>query len=275
MGNSSPADSPVLGVVIPARNAASTIGHTLASLSLVSTSIDVVVVDGESTDATLDIARAFGISTISRPPLGIYDAVNHGIRALSTPWVTYINADDILYGDCLLARLTSCGDADILYGSVDFVDVMGRFLHNWQSARPHLLLSLFRAGYSPLLQQGTLFRREVFDSLDGFDTSWQLVADADFWFRALLKKFRFHYESPRSVAAFRMHRNQLSRRLAAKSLREHRAMIERHGRGERLMGSFTSLLWRASNWKSYAARLGRRSQGMSAYACPSSFGIDE
>jgi len=247
-----------LGVVVPARNAAATIGSTLSAIRGASgAKLDIVVVDGESADETAGIAKAMGARVLRRPPQGIYDAVNFGLQIAAGEWLTYINADDVLYADVLTARIESAACHDVSYGPVDFVDHAGRHLHRWHSARPGHLLSLYRAGMSPLLQQGTLFRRDVIARLDGFDTRWQLVADADFWFRALEYGFRFQRSTAMSVAAFRMHPGQLGRLRAEDSLAEHAAMTATHGAERPWPGRVAALAWRSENWRSYARRLSR------------------
>jgi glycosyltransferase involved in cell wall biosynthesis len=247
-----------LGVVVPARNAASTIGSTLSAIRGASgAKLDIVVVDGESADETAGIAKAMGARVLRRPPQGIYDAVNFGLRIAAGEWLTYINADDVLYADVLTARIESAARHDVSYGPVDFVDHAGRHLHRWHSARPGHLLSLYRAGMSPLLQQGTLFRRAVFERLLGFDARWKLVGDADFWFRALEQGFRFQRTVAVSVAAFRMHAGQLGRIHAAESAAEHAAMTASHGQRGSWPGRVAAVAWRAANWPSYARRMSR------------------
>jgi len=247
--------TPRIGIVIPARNAGATIGETLAALQTApGLEADIVVVDGESSDATAAVAASYGVRVISRPPCGVYDAVNVGLAAVRGEWLTYINADDILYASLLADRIYAAAAHDVTYGPVDFIDARTRHLHRWHSARPSFLLSVYRAGMSPLLQQGTIFRREVFERLGGFDTRWRLVADADFWFRALEHGYRFHRTTAAAVAAFRMHAQQLSRVHATESREEHEAMTAHHGRQDSLAGRLAALAWRAGNWRSYIAR---------------------
>lgn len=255
--------TPTLGIVVPARNAAATIGTTLSALHAVcSVKVDVVVVDGESSDETAGIAIAMGARVTRLPPRGIYDAVNYGLEIATGEWLTYINADDILYADVLANRIHQAAGNHVAYGPVDFIDEAGRHLHRWHSACPGHLLSLYRAGMSPLLQQGTLFRRDVFEQLKGFDTRWRLVADADFWFRAIERGFRFQRTTTKSVAAFRMHAGQLGRLRASDSATEHAAMTNSHGRRRSWPGKLAAVAWRTGNWRSYAQRLSR-----AAFSC--------
>lgn len=82
-------------VVVPAYDAARYLGAALASVRDGERGpAEVVVVDDGSTDATAEIARAFGARVISGPNGGQAHARNVGIRAAQTPWIAFLDADD-------------------------------------------------------------------------------------------------------------------------------------------------------------------------------------
>lgn len=248
-------ESRPLGVVIPTLNCASTLAETLLSVASVSVTSRVIVADSGSTDGTLEIAARAGVEVLENLPLGMYAAINAAIARLNTPWVTYINGDDLLRCRGVLRLMARQADADVLYGPVDFVTADGSFIHCWHSAAPGSLLSLFHAGVSPLLQQGTLFRRKVFDELGGFDPKWRYVADADFWWRALGRGMRFVRIAYPPVAAFRMHRRQQTQMHAAEMRKEHLAMVRSHGMGCDMPTRYARVLrYRATNFRSYLER---------------------
>jgi len=250
---------PKLGVVVPVRNAASTIQATLLGLaSGINCIAKVIVVDGCSTDGTPAIAASMGFEVIQQP-CSLYEALNIGFQALSHEWLTWINADDILYTDSLPNRLLDAARADLLYGAVDFIDSQTRFVHCWHSAAPRDLLRLFRAGYSPMLQPGTLFRRALFEQAGGFLPHYSLVADADFWYRCLELGARAVRSNHPPVAAFRLRREQLSRVGAAEMVSQHAAMTASNGGQPGKWHAFMPLVrLRAGNWRSYAMRALRR-----------------
>lgn len=263
-----------LGIVVPTLNAAGTLAATLNSLEAIEAAgARVVIVDGGSTDKTLDIVALRRLSVISHRG-GLYSALNKGFRSLETKWLTWINGDDLLYGDSLLPRITNAGSAFVLYGRVDFIDVAGRFMHSWMSAAPGNLLTLYKAGFSPLLQQGTLFRRSVFDSIGGFDERYRFVADADFWWRALEAGFPFERASHPPVAAFRLHSSQFSQTAAAEMRTEHKQMVRDHGGPHRSLRALAAVLrWRLANAPSYAMRAMRRHQLDGSVGVPSSYSL--
>lgn len=257
-GPSNPARS--LGVVIPTLNCAATLAETLLSVARVPAIARVIVADSGSTDGTLEIAASAGVEVIEHAPRGMYAAINMAIHQLDTPWVSYLNGDDLLRCDGITRLLQQASSADILYGPVDFVTADGSFIHCWHSASPRSLLPLYRAGVSPLLQQGTLFRRVVFETLAGFDTQWRFVADADFWFRAAEHGYRFRRINHPPVAAFRMHSGQQSQKHGCEMREEFRRMTASHGAQSRSPLSRARLLgYRLANTRAYAVRCLRRS----------------
>jgi glycosyltransferase involved in cell wall biosynthesis len=85
-----------IAVVIPARDAAPTIGRAVGSALAQRPAPDwVIVVDDGSTDGTADLARAAGASVITlATPGGVAAARNAGVTAAGTEWVAFLDADD-------------------------------------------------------------------------------------------------------------------------------------------------------------------------------------
>ena len=255
--NDGPADG--LGVVVPTLNCATFLADTLSSIQQVQIVSQVVVSDSGSTDGSLDIARAAGVDILHNAPSGLYAAINAGIRRLSTPWLTYLNGDDLFQSRGITELFATRNDHDVLYGPVDFITQDGGFLHCWHSARPGDILPLFRSGVSPVLQQGTLFRRSLFESLGGFSEGWRFVSDADFWWRAAEAGARFHRISHPPVASFRMHAGQLSQIHKTRMHDEFREMAARHSRkAGGLVAWWRRSRYRTANWRGYLVRLLRQ-----------------
>jgi len=249
-----------LAIVVPTLNAEAHLATSLAALKpAIRLGASVTIVDGGSTDRTTAIAHEHGIRVLAAAG-SMYAALNAGFRAASEPWLTWINADDVLFCDHLEQRLAVAGSADITYGRVDFIDSQGRFIHSWLSAPPKFLSPLYRSGYSPLLQQGTLFRRAVFERLGGFDERYRFVGDADFWWRAVEAGFHFARSRHPPVAEFRIHPAQLSSAHALEMNHEHASMVAEHGGRWRPSALGPLAVWRLENVGAYSMRLLRRAQ---------------
>lgn len=256
-----PADGPGdhLGVVVPTLNCAAFLADTLASLRRVTIVSQIVVADSRSTDGTLDIARAAGVDILHDAPAGLYAAVNAGMRRLSTPWATYLNGDDVFQSHGMSRLFAERENFDVLYGPVDFITEDGGFLHCWHSARPRDVLPLFRSGVSAVLQQGTLFRRSLFESLGGFSERWRFVSDADFWWRAAEAGARFHRITHPPVASFRMHAGQLSQIHKTHMYEEFLDMAATHSsRAGALASWWRRSRYRAAHCRGYLLRMLRQ-----------------
>lgn len=169
-----------------------------------------IVVDSGSEDGTVEIARHAGSKIVYHPPGNMYEAINAGLKTARGEWLTYINGDDLLFADSTREALESvCEEATVIYGDIDFIDDQGRFLFSRRTPNPRHLSWLMRY-YNPFPQQGTLFRREVFERLGGFRTEFRFAADLDFFVRCSLQGERFWKFRGKSVAAFRLSPKQLS-----------------------------------------------------------------
>ena len=93
----------LVSIITVTKNCAQTIARTLESIrSVKSPEIQYVIVDGESTDGTLDIIRSHGDLVdilISEKDSGIYHAMNKGAMVAEGQYILYLNGDDHLFAD--------------------------------------------------------------------------------------------------------------------------------------------------------------------------------
>jgi glycosyltransferase len=176
-------------VITASYNRASVIGEALASVAgQTYAAVEHVVVDGGSTDGTLDVVRRLGIpglKVVSEPDDGIYDALNKGIRLTCGDVVGLVHSDDLLASDTVLERVALAFEdpsVDLVYGDLDYVAPSDpeRVIRHW-IAGPFSRIKL-RRGWMP--PHPTVFvRRRVFDRLGAYDTSYRIAAD----YEALLR----------------------------------------------------------------------------------------
>jgi len=156
--------------------------------------IDYLVVDGGSTDGTLDVIREYEakfkgrMRWVSEPDRGMYDAINKGIAWATGDVIGLLNADDVLSGDDVAAQVAAAFGADpaleAVYGDIRFVpnrlDASLEALRlertvRYYSAkwwRPWML----RWGFMPP-HPSVYIRRECFERLGGYALDYKIAAD--------------------------------------------------------------------------------------------------
>ena len=152
--------------------------------------IELIVMDGGSTDKTLNIIRTFNDSRIvlfSQKDAGIYDALNKAISEATGDVIGLVHSDDFLAHSDVIARVVNAfnnANLDAVYGDLDYVSSKdpAKVVRSWRSApfEPSMLAK----GWMP--PHPSLFlKREIFELLGAYDTSYRIAADYD----AILRYF--------------------------------------------------------------------------------------
>jgi len=181
---------PSFGIVTPTLNAGRYFDATLRSIwsQGQDLEIDHVVVDGGSTDATLDIARRYPSRILeSKDDQGMYDAINRGMAVVKGDIVTCLNADDeIASGALRLVRETFGSRPDIqwLCGTLQYTDSEGKVLGRMTPVKMSLR-AFVGLGWCPIAQQTMWARREFFDRVGPFDIAFRNTGDYDWIARAM------------------------------------------------------------------------------------------
>ena len=225
-----------LSIITPTLNCAKTLEATLLSIRpLVLGGAEHIVVDSGSTDGTVQLAEDSGAKVIFHPKGNMYAAINAGMQIAQGDFFTYINGDDVLYADAIIDMLDKFpATADVAYGNIDLIDDFGRFLFHWRSPSPTMVAPMFKV-YCCIYQQGSLFRKRVYEELSGFDTQYRYSADLDFFFRASDCGHKFWKYSNKTVAAFRLMATQLSQFNKEEMAPEGRRIRNQHWEGKSAM----------------------------------------
>ena len=116
-------EKPLVTVITVCYNAVSLIEKTIRSvLAQQYEHIEYVVVDGSSTDGTIEIIRKYEAHIshwITEQDEGIYDAMNKGVAMATGEWCIFLNAGDTFAADDVLNRVFQVPrEADVIYGDV-------------------------------------------------------------------------------------------------------------------------------------------------------------
>ena len=187
---------PLVSIVTPVLNRVSSIGLSLASVAAQTyDNVEHIVIDGGSTDGTIDTIRAFAddghrIRLLSEQDNGMYDAVNKGLALAEGDVLAYLNSDDVyLPWSVELAVRTLASGADFAFGDLGVFRCRDRMTFMLEFYAP---FDLNHYTYFRNLGQPTVFwQRSAYEALGGFDDSYRLLGDCEYWLRAGTSGFRF------------------------------------------------------------------------------------
>jgi glycosyltransferase involved in cell wall biosynthesis len=226
------------GIVTPTLNAERYLEDTLRSIwaqAADGIEVDHVLVDGGSTDGTLAVAERFPTRVVvSTDDQGMYDAINRGLSMVEGDIIGYINADDEIPPGALAAVAQAFRDhpeARWLMGKREFIDGEGRAFA-WMQPVPFTLRSYLGLGWSCVPQETVWMRRDLYEEVGPFDTSFRNTGDYDMYARC--RRVAEPLILQRTLGRFRLHGDQLSFKpevMARESLRvqEKNGTVDRIG----------------------------------------------
>ena len=227
-----PAASPRISVIIPSYDSGAFLRQALTSvLDQVQRPYEVLVQDGGTTDATLDILRLFGdrVAWVSAPDDGQSDALNRALARATGDVVLWLNADDMLLPGAIAsasAAFASDRDLAFAYGDFDIIDAAGVLVRRYQSSEYSWNRVYARGCY---IFSGSLFvRRQHLVTIGGWDASLRACMDFDF----LLRLAAAGRSTPlgRTIGQLRMHDSNKSATMLRVFLREGLRVRRRYAR---------------------------------------------
>lgn len=191
----------VFSIITCTYNAESVLQRTLDSvLEQTYSHVEHIIVDGASTDATLDRIEAYKqksdaedwcheVRVKSEPDRGLYDAMNKGIQRATGQYVLFLNAGDTFpSADTLELVAESVGEGEeppaVLYGDTDVVDNDGHFLrHRCLSPPRRLTWRSFMKGM--LVCHQAFYARTDLAKATPYDLHYRFSADVDWCIRIM------------------------------------------------------------------------------------------
>lgn len=231
---------PRISIVTPSFNQGGFIEETILSvLSQEYPDLEYLVMDGGSSDATLNVLQKYSgkVTWFSEPDQGQTDAINKGLRRATGSIVGYLNADDLLLPGALnKVAQTFTADPQTWWvsGKCQIVDeenneirtpitVYKNTLLRW-----HSFLLLLMTNY--ISQPATFWRRESLDAIGYLDESLRYVMDYEYWLRLYSKRPPVFI--PEYLAAFKIHRNSKTTSTGHKDIyvAEEKIVVQRYVR---------------------------------------------
>ena len=223
---------PLVTIVTPSYNQGEYITETIESvLGQDYPRIEYVVMDGGSTDRTLDILRRYDgrLRWVSQKDDGQSDAIHRGFSEARGEIIAWLNSDD-LYTPGAVSRaveaLVSAPEAGFVYGRADFIDREGRprGSHIYRQWDYDELVD--RRNFIP--QPATFFRHSAYEAIGGLALDLHYVMDYDLWIR-LGREFPVT-QVPDVLARIRLFPDTKTASGGLARIDEVRRMIARHGR---------------------------------------------
>lgn len=173
-------------IITVTYNAEDTLERTLQSVAQQTyPHIEHLIIDGASTDKTLEIAHRYPHAILhSEPDHGLYDAMNKGLRLATGDFLCFLNAGDTLHSNETLAHIAVAATpmTAILYGDTHIVDADGHFLRNRRLTPPeHLTWRSFKEGML-VCHQAFYINRQI--ALP-YDLQYRFSADFDWCIRCM------------------------------------------------------------------------------------------
>ena len=199
----------LVSVVVPCYNQAHFLGEAIESvLAQTYPRFEIIVIDDGSTDNTSEVAGRYrGVRCIRQDNQGLSAARNSGLRNSEGEYVVFLDADDRLLPEALQAGLEclkAYPECAVAFGPYRIIASDGSFLK--QRRQP----VVDKDSYAALLQRNNIgvpavvmYRRAVFASVGGFDSSVDASADADMYLRIARRFAVCRHE--KVVADYRQH----------------------------------------------------------------------
>ena len=158
--------------------------------------IEYIIIDGASSDRTIDIAESYRakinsperFEIISEPDKGLYDAMNKGLRRANGGYVCFLNAGDTFKGENTVAEIAEIAEKnmapDIIYGETDLIDSNGDIFAERRLKTPERLTwKSFKMGML-VCHQAFIVKRSIAEK---YDLQYRFSADFDWCIRCMKK----------------------------------------------------------------------------------------
>jgi len=215
-------DKPLITIVTVVFNGEKYIEQTILSvLNQTYDNVEYIIIDGCSTDGTLDIIKKYeGVIDywISEPDIGIYDAMNKDLDLVTGDWVNFMNSGDNFYDVNVVSSLffnSPYPSNVILYGNHEV-----RYGRRRRCLKARNIQLLSRG--SQFCHQSTFVPATVMKK-SRFDTQYRIAADFNFFYTSYRKGYQFIFTN-KTIASILY--NGLSDRSRIQTVLEFRNITE-------------------------------------------------
>ncbi len=179
---------PLVSIITPSYNQGEFIEDTILSIKgQTYKNFEHIVVDGGSTDNTLDILRKYAgtydLSWSSEPDEGMYQAINKGLTKAKGEILCYLNTDDLYLPwtlEAVVAYFTQNKQVDLAYGDIINLDDVQHTIELTFCPPFNRERAVVDGG---LYQPAVFWSRRAYERVGGFDEKLQFAGDYEYWIR--------------------------------------------------------------------------------------------
>ena len=184
--------SKLFSIITPVFNGATFIEETIKSIINQSyKNFEYIIVDGESTDGTKEIINRYSSKInkfISEKDEGMYDAIDKAINISTGKYILWVNSDDVLVDNNCLENVSSLlqkKNYKWITGRVSFIFKNKKKIFNFiPYVYPNIIIKNGLAHdcfWGFIQQESTIFSRELYNRVGGFNKSFKMAGDFDLW----------------------------------------------------------------------------------------------
>jgi hypothetical protein len=229
-----PTALPTLAVVTPSYNTGRYIAPAIESVLAQDYPHEYIVMDGGSTDQTVDVLKSFGdrLNWISQKDGGQSDAINQGFARTKGEILGWLNSDDTYEPGAFRAVaefFAAHPEVSLVYGDAKYIDAKGKYIAKCVHIEPYDSHRLYH--YTDfIVQPAAFFRRSAFEAVGGIDAAIHYAMDYDLWLK-IAKRFPVAY-LPTPLANFRWLADNKTATGGFRRLNEIRGILARQGFSE-------------------------------------------
>lgn len=182
----------MLSIITPVLNGQNFIRKNIETVGKLRIPFEHIVVDGNSNDKTVEIVNEYKHVKLiyESSKKGMYGAINDGFKVSSGDAICYINCDDyVIYDEFekMYMKLVN-NKFDLIYSSALFHYIENQnFVLRSRVGFPQFFLN---NGILPFVQPASIYSREMYNKLQGFNEDLRIIGDLDFFHRLILSTNR-------------------------------------------------------------------------------------
>jgi len=205
---------PLISIILPVYNGQKYLSQSIEScLNQSYKNFELLIINDCSTDKTLDISNKYAeidnritiINNIENKKLPA--SLNIGHNQAKGDFITWTSDDNILKPNFLdrLLNTIENEEADLVYSDYDIIYSDGKLKRKHKAGPTEHLL------FDNIIGASFLYKKEIFETLNGYDENLYLLEDYDFWLRASLK-FKFIH-CKENLYQYRLHEKSLTAKI--------------------------------------------------------------